>query len=146
MNKKMMAILFFNFLSTLTYADINGNWSGFGYWSFDGGSVRCLMNISFLDNNNVIVREKGFFDCDFTAMELPELKLKKVGNNLVDENNKVVGKNSNNEISFIENYSDTVDVSTSIISHGTNLDYSETWYNKNKVEIYQIKGRFFQGK
>jgi hypothetical protein len=140
--KKIFFVLILLLQTNLTFANINGEWSGWGSWTYDNGSAPCDMKISFEVSENSFSRKSGYFDCTVVGLDLPPINLKKIGNNLYD-GEELVGLLTENSLELKENYSDTVTINTLIKIDGRHFDYQEHWLDQNQNEIYKITGRMF---
>jgi hypothetical protein len=134
---------FFVLLSTsMAFAGFNGNWQGWGDWTYGGSGTHCNMSITFIENTTSFSRNNGYFDCSIVGLDLEPVTFTKQGENLYD-GEKLVGKVTANTLELKEAYSETVTISTSMKVEGHHSDYQEIWNDQYGNEIYKITGRLF---
>lgn len=139
-------LIVLSIISSNAYADLAGKWQGFGNWTYQGASDRCLMTLKFDDTKKSLIRHSSSFDCTMVGLEINEAEFAKSGNNLLDSEGKIVGTYQNNTITLSEPYSENVKINSIIKVDGLHLDYSEKWIEKDGSEIYDITGRLFTNK
>jgi hypothetical protein len=147
MQKALFLIL--SVLSIHVFADINGSWLGWGEWKFDGSGTRCsTVKLEFTETDKALTRNKGTLDCDFVFMEMPELRLEKVGNDFfVDGRN--MGHFEGNTYSWAEIYSENIKIRVELVREAGHIDYHETWLDASNNSpdhlLYEINARVFTG-
>lgn len=144
----MKKIFLIGFLfSQLTQAALNGEWVGWGQWSYDNAAVSCNpMKMTWTENEKSLAINKGIFECEVLVMHLGKTEWAKKDGLLFDEDNKQVGTYTDELISL---YMPSPNVNTTIHiqvkkTRPTSYDYQEVWFNKNE-KLYVITGRFFNG-
>lgn len=141
--KSILALLALTICS-VSFANITGEWSGWGDWTYEGSGTHCSpMTLSFEESAGLLVRHGGYFDCQIVALDVAPGQWVKQGNNLLVDNN-IVGSITDKGLHMEENYSEDVVIMTDISYEGNHMDYTETWFNKEKIVIYEITGRFFR--
>ena len=90
MKKLFLSVLFFTQLSS---AALNGEWVGWGQWSYDNAAVSCNpMKMTWTENEKTLAINKGIFECEVLVMHLGKTEWTKKEGLLFDEDNKQVGK------------------------------------------------------
>ncbi len=139
----LLTILF----SQLCMAALNGEWVGWGQWSYDNSAVSCNpMKMTWQENEKILAITKGLFECELLVMHLGKTEWTKKDGHLFDENDKDVGTYSADEISLYmpsPNENTTIHIQVKK-TRPTSYDYQEVWFNKNE-KLYVITGRFFNG-
>lgn len=132
-------------LTTTSFANIGGQWSGWGDWTYQGmGGSHCYsMKMNLEETDSLLVRHGGQFECEMISLSLSPAQWVKRGNNLLVDD-KIVGTITDKRMHVEEEFSDSVKVVTDITYEGNHMDYSETWYNDDMLMIYEITGRFFR--
>lgn len=145
MKHLLIAILSSLFIANTSYADLAGEWNGWGEWLFDGSGASCThMKLVFEKNDDTFVRKGGYFDCQVVALETYPMTWQWDGKNLFYDN-QPVGSYDGTHFELKEDYSDTVYIMTQITVDGLHLDYQEIWYQKESdAIIYEIYGRLFK--
>jgi hypothetical protein len=129
--------------STLSFATgLDGQWNGWGTWTYDGSGTPCNMTISFAVTKNSFARTHGYFDCTVVGLDLTPATFVKKGEDLYD-GEILVGKMTDTKLELTENYDQNVTVKTSIIVDGLHFDYKEIWTGSDGNQIYVITGRMF---
>ncbi|MDO9183653.1 MAG: hypothetical protein Q7U04_14660 [Bacteriovorax sp.] len=142
----MTKILGISFLlwSSISFANVTGDWTGWGTWTYEGAGTNCItMKLSFVETKDKLKRLGGFFDCQVAEQEVDSGEWIKQGNNLIQDG-IVVGNITENTIHITEKYSDTVKIVSDIAIEAGHFDYSEVWYDRNDIVIYEIAGRLFK--
>ncbi|MGZ3788956.1 MAG: hypothetical protein ACXVLQ_10550 [Bacteriovorax sp.] len=142
---KLIVGILFLIMSSVSFANISGEWNGWGTWTYEGSGVKCNpMTLRFSETNNKLIRAGGYFDCEIVALDVSSGEWTKEGNNLLVDG-EIVGTITDHSVHLVEKYSETVKVVSDITINGLHLDYSEMWLDKDDVLIYEIKGRLFKG-
>lgn len=128
--------------TTFAMASLDGNWRGWGTWSYEGSGAPCDMNISFSVQKDSFRRDRGYFDCTVVGLDLPPVNFTKKGESLYD-GEILVGKITENSLELTESYDENVTIKTTILVDGHHFDYKEVWTEKNGSQIYLITGRLF---
>jgi len=139
---KKLLILCFVLLSSTAFANLDGQWSGWGEWTFQGSGAHCYTFLSFNETNSSLKRNESVFDCDYATLNILEENWIKDGENLLIDG-VVVGSVVGNNYKFFENYSETVTIETLINVEGNHLDYKEIWKASGN-DLYVITGRLFR--
>lgn len=130
--------------SSMSFADVSGKWTGWGDWTYEGSGTHCdTMTMGFVETATKLTRTGGYFDCQVVGLDVSPGEWVKQGNNLIDDG-KVVGTITDKTVHLVEQYSDTVKIISDISIEAGHFDYSETWYDKDDVVIYEITGRLFK--
>ena len=131
----MMVLLF----PLLSLASLEGMWVGPGTWSYEGSDIGCSMKIAFKENDQMLERTGGDFDCSLVGMVSDrQVWTKQNGILFLDE--KPRGQYVGQRWMMSEDYSETVIVTTEVVRHQNQLDYKETWKDHDGNEIYSING------
>lgn len=139
-----LIISFVLLLSTTLCAasGLDGQWNGWGTWTYDGSGAPCDMTLSFSVTQDSFARTHGYFDCTIVGLDLTPATFTKKGEDLYD-GNKLVGKITDTTLELTENYDQDVTVKTSILIDGHHFDYKEIWTGSDGNQIYLITGRMF---
>jgi hypothetical protein len=141
--KKILLIIFL-LSSTASFANISGDWTGWGTWTYEGAGAVCdPMTLGFVETKDKLTRTGGAFNCQVADIELDEAEWVKKGKDLLVDG-VIVGSISENTVHLTEKYSEDVSIVTDIKMEARHLDYSETWYDEDNIVIYEIQGRFFK--
>lgn len=63
--------LILNFLSFFAFANLSGDWVGWGQWAYQDSAINCnQMQMTWSETKTQIEITKGIFDCDILAMHL----------------------------------------------------------------------------
>lgn len=133
----------FLLISSSTFANTTGKWTGWVYWSFQGSGTKCFSDLTLKETESVLHRVGGFFDCDLVTMEVNEQILDKVGNKLF-LGEEEVGTFQDGTYQWREKYSSDVMIENTITVKGSNMDYAEKWIQSDGRDLYKIEGRFFK--
>ena len=128
--------------TTLALAGLDGDWRGWGTWSYEGSGTPCNMDLSFRVSKDSFSRKSGYFDCTVVGLDLTPATFVKKGESLYDGEN-LVGKITENSLELTESYDENVTVRTTILADGHHFDYREVWTGKDGSQIYLITGRMF---
>lgn len=82
------------FFSLLAEAQLQGEWNGYGRWTFkgEGEGVHCSrMQMYWSETSDIVSIEKGYFDCEYVAMHLEKTSWKIQDGKLLDADQNVVG-------------------------------------------------------
>ena len=134
-----LSVACFSF-QNLAQASLDGDWQGWGVWTYQGSGDRCLMHFVFSDSPTQLQRKVGELNCSAVSLSIPSESFIKQGQNLI-LNGVVVGKMTADHLELHEVYSPTVTIVTNVTMSGLNLDYEEIWYEKSGAVLYKIKGR-----
>jgi hypothetical protein len=130
-------------VSGFAHADVDGSWIGWTYWSFDNSPVKCDTKIAFHQTTTSFERLSGNLECGLVAMGLPAKKWT-LDQGKIFEDDQVVGSYDTNQMTWTENYSETVQIQTELKVDARHMDYYEKWVRKSDNDlIYEIKGRLF---
>lgn len=144
MNK--LALILTLLISTISWADLSGNWTGFGTWKFKGegeGSYCSPMQMQWSENQNTIAIEKGLFSCEFADMYLEKTAWTIKDGLLFDEEQKEVGSYDGANLQvYMSIPNETTSIHIQVKRDGNHYDYQEVWFNSVE-KIYVIEGRFF---
>jgi hypothetical protein len=144
MFKKLFLSQFVILFSTLSFASLQGQWSGWGTWTFDGSGTSCRdMRLSFDESAGALARSSGHFECDVVALDLPAQSWTKKGPDLLLDG-AAIGSVKGDVYQWTEPYNPTVSVRTTITVSGDHLDYQELWIQKDGSTLYDIEGRLFR--
>jgi hypothetical protein len=140
---KILGIVFLLW-SSVSFANVSGNWIGWGTWTYVGSGTHCdSMTLGFVETKDKLTRTGGYFDCQVVGLDIDAATFTKQGNNLIVDG-VVVGNISENTIHLTEQYSPDVKIVSDIAIEAGHFDYSEIWYDKNDIVIYEITGRLFK--
>lgn len=140
---KIIGIVFLVW-SSMSFANISGNWTGWGTWTYEGSGTHCdSMTLGFVETKDKLTRTGGYFDCQVVGLDIDPGVWTKQGNNLIVDG-AVVGTITENAIHVTEQYSDDVKIVSDIAIEAGHFAYSEIWYDKEDVVIYEITGRLFK--
>lgn len=134
-----LIILASSTIATAAFADATGLWQGSGYWSYDGASVPCLMNIRFEENETQLRRHKGILQCDLVTMHSDPLAWDKNGSELILEG-EAAGSWDENGFEAHESAGENVQVVTKM--NTVTGEYREVWSRiSDGVEIYDVQAK-----
>lgn len=141
--KTLIAALVLTF-SSVSFAGLTGEWSGWGDWMYEGAGTHCYkMKINFEETKGQLIRHGGFFDCEMVALDVSPGEWVVQGNNLM-MGDKIVGSLTEKGLHMEEEYTDDIVIMTDISYEGNHMDYTETWFDRDQIVIYEITGRFFR--
>ncbi len=143
--KTFFALTTFIFTLQASAASIQGIWTGWGEWNYDGSGTGCpTMQLQFKESKSVLERTRGYFDCQVVGLESYPAQWIKRGPLLASEQ-KVLGSYDGNNLKIKEFYGDEgIYIITSIRAEGLHMDYEEIWYQADGVVLYEILGRLFK--
>lgn len=126
-------------------ASLQGLWTGWGEWTYDGSGTDCpIMQIQFSETKKILKRDKGYFDCQVVGLETYPAMWTKRGHFLMFDN-KTQGTYDGARLKIRESYgNEGVYIETIIQAEGLHMDYNETWYEANGNTLYEITGRLFK--
>ncbi|MEZ0391032.1 MAG: hypothetical protein ACAH59_02375 [Pseudobdellovibrionaceae bacterium] len=125
-------------------ANLDGKWTGWGAWNYDGTDIECpAMSLAFSEDAQTLQRIRGFFDCHIVTMEIPDLEFQKEGQKLFLEGSPV-GSWSDSDYSWTEVYNEKFIIKVSISVQGQSMTYHEVWKSKEDEILYDIQGRLFR--
>ncbi len=128
-------------------ASLTGNWIGWGTWSYqnENDGVKCdTMQMAWTETDTSLVLEKGSYDCGVVGMEIDQIKWTRQGQNILDENQNVVGQYDGTDLKMtLAGPNPTTKINVSLHQEAGHFDYREVWYT-DKEKIYIIKGRLFK--
>jgi hypothetical protein len=133
------------FASSMAFAGLDGAWSGWGDWVFQGSGTHCgVMNLTFSENETSLARTAGHFDCDVVGLDVGTQTLQKQNSQLLHDG-QVVGSYdaAAGTYAWTEKYSESTKVDITVKVDGHHFDYKELWYGSDGALIYTITGRFF---
>lgn len=141
---KLLTLAFTLLLTSSAFANITGHWSGWGDWTYEGSGTHCYsMKLDLEETDGLLTRHGGYFDCQIVALDVAPAQWEKRGNNLLIDN-QIVGSITDKGLHLEEKYSEEVKIITDITYDGNHMDYTETWFNKDQIVVYEITGRFFR--
>ena len=130
--------------ASISMANITGQWTGWGDWTYQGSGTHCdSMKLNYIETDTKLVRKPGYFDCQVVGLDIAEGEWTKQGNNLMVDG-EIVGTITDTTLHLSESYDENVTVVSDIAIEGTHFDYSEIWYDKDGSVIYEITGRLFK--
>lgn len=126
-------------------ASLDGLWTGWGEWTFDGSGTSCpTMQLHFKETQHFLERVKGYFDCQVVGLETYPAKWLKRGNTLMIPY-QAQGSYNGQQLKIKELYgNEGVSIQTSIQIEGLHMDYKEIWYEADGDVLYEITGRLFK--
>ncbi len=134
------------FFSLLAEAQLQGEWNGYGRWTFkgEGEGVHCSrMQMYWSETSDIVSIEKGYFDCEYVAMHLEKTSWKIQDGKLLDADQNVVGLYDKKKFEVrMKNPDDSTSIHIQLDRNDGHYDYQETWSNEYE-KIYVISGRFF---
>ncbi len=139
---KKLLVLCLALMSFSTFANLAGQWTGWGEWKFQGSGASCYTFLNFSEDANQLVRHETAFDCQVAVLTILDESWVKQGEDLLIDN-VVVGKVQGDHYTMTEQYNDHVTIETDIKVEGNHLDYKEMWYDQGQ-ELYVITGRLFR--
>lgn len=139
---KKLLVFVLVLMSVSAFANLQGKWTGWGEWKFQGSGASCYTFLNFSENDKMLKRHETAFDCQVAVLHILEESWEKQGDNLVI-NSEVVGTVQNDHYSMTEQYDENVTIKTDIKVEGNHLDYKEMWYDQGQ-ELYEITGRLFR--
>ena len=140
--KIFFALLFILNTSLVMAAGLDGQWRGWGTWTYEGSGTPCNMDLSFSITKDSFARKSGYFDCTVVGLDLTPATFVKKGEDLYD-GDELVGKLTDTSLELTEYYDEDVTVKTTIQVDGHHFDYREVWTGSDGGQIYLITGRMF---
>lgn len=139
---KKLLVFVLALVSVSAFANLQGKWTGWGEWKYQGSGVGCYTFLNFSENDKVLKRLPTAFDCQVAVLHILEETWEKQGESLVI-NGEVVSTVQNDHYMMTEQYDENVTIKTDIKVEGNHLDYKEMWYDQGQ-ELYEITGRLFR--
>ena len=137
-------MLLLMFISTSAFADVSGQWIGWGEWLYQGQGANCpTMSIGFSESPSEFRRLGGTFDCEVVVLHSDPLSWERRGDDLF-LNGIAAGRITPDGFETTEPYNDEgTMVHTKMKREGNHADYEERWVSANGNEIYLITARLF---
>ncbi|OFZ31353.1 MAG: hypothetical protein A2622_01840 [Bdellovibrionales bacterium RIFCSPHIGHO2_01_FULL_40_29] len=144
---KIISLLFVFLIALTSYADLKGDWIGWGTWKFkgEGDGVQCSpMQMTWSESATEIAIEKGNFECEVVAMILGRTAWTLKDGKLFDELNVEVGKyNGKDHFEvYMPSPNNRTQIYLSVRRAANHIDYQEIWFNTDE-KVYVIEGRLF---
>lgn len=138
---RLVIIITAVFMTVPALGSLNGEWTGWGIWSFDGSGVNCNMTLRFSENENQLVRHGGYFECNVVGMETYPVTWDWKNNDLLYAD-EVVGKYDGVNFELTEVANENTKVFTKMEVSGNTMSYEEKWIQDDGTLIYEIYGNF----
>lgn len=146
---KTMMLFCFLMLPQFALAALNGTWTGWAYWRYQGQGPKCFAQMKFSENQKVFTLLGGLIDCDVVYMTTDKREFTKENNGDLVLDGQVTGQWAvNGAVStykWKEQYNENTMVYIDMRVEGRHMDYKEQWIQADDSLLYDIEGRLFQG-
>lgn len=136
-------------LPQFAFAALNGTWTGWAYWRYQGEGPKCFAQMKFSENQANFSLLGGLIDCDVVYMETDKREFKKDANGELILDGQVAGAwsvdGAVSTYKWEEQYNENTVVHVNMRVEGGHMDYKEQWIESDGSLLYDIEGRLFQG-
>lgn len=146
--KTILSVLFL-FLPNFAFAALNGDWTGWAYWRYQGEGPKCYAQMRFSENQTQFSLLGGVIDCDVVYMTTDARQFTKEANGVLMLDGQVAGTwavdGAESMYKWQEQYNENTVVHVDMRVEGGHMDYKEQWIQADNSILYDIDGRLFQG-
>ncbi len=136
-------------LPQFAFAALNGTWTGWAYWRYQGEGPKCFAQMKFSEDPAKFILKGGLIDCDVVYMETDKREFTKDPNGELILDGEVAGAwsvdGAVSTYKWEEQYNETTVVHVHMRVEGGHMDYKEQWIEADGSLLYDIEGRLFQG-
>lgn len=141
--KKIFAFILILGFQCGAFANVAGDWTGWGDWTYEGTGDHCQVQMSFQQTTQTLTREKASFVCNIVQMDSPPVTWNLQGQSMLLDG-AIVGQWDENSFTATEKYSPSINIKMVMKVQDQHADYSEVWSDDKGQVLYNIQARLFR--